>query len=141
MNNRQDCIFCNFEAKYIITETSLSLATYFPRAIKKGHFVVAVKDHLPTFTDLNEEQVKDLSALALKLAKVAQKIVGAEKYYLVAIGDLDRHFHVHLLPKLVTDEPMGKHIMLESGWKGEVGQNVSEDEVHQFILSLRESCV
>jgi len=140
MKEQNDCIFCNFEDRYVIAQTDLSLATYFPRAIKKGHFVVAVKEHLPTFTDLNEEQIKDLSALALKLAKIAQNLIGAEKYYLAAIGDLDRHFHIHFLPKMPTDTPMGKHIMLESGWKGEVGESVSEDDVMQFIQSLRKAC-
>jgi diadenosine tetraphosphate (Ap4A) HIT family hydrolase len=131
------CIFCNFQEKYIIAESEYAFATYFPRAIKKGHFVVAIKEHLPTFTDLSIEQAGDLIQLALRLAKKAEVLLRADKYYLVAIGDKDFHFHVHLLPKLSNDTPMGKHIMLDEGWKGEVGQAVSEEEVSEFINMLR----
>ena len=138
MQKQEKCIFCDFDDQYIIATTELSFATYFPRAIKKGHFVVAVKQHLPTFCDLSTEQVTDMMALALKLAKIAQPLLGAEKYYLAAIGDLDHHFHIHLLPKLAADAPMGKHIMLDSGWKGEVGETVSAQDVLDLIQVLRE---
>jgi len=117
----------------------LSFATYIPKAIKKGHFVVATKDHVSTFSELDEAEATDLISLALKLAKTAQRIVGAEKYYLASIGDLDPHFHIHLLPKMADDPPMGKHIMLETGWKGEVGQIVTHDQALQFIDLLREN--
>ena len=133
----ENCIFCNYESKYIIKETDLAIATYFPRAIKKGHFVVAVKEHLPTFTDLSVEQAKAVMELALDISKVMEKIVGAEKTYIAAIGDKDLHFHIHLFPKLKTDKPMGIHIMTDSGWKKEVGQEVSEQEVQELIEKIK----
>ncbi len=138
MEEKKSCIFCNFEKRYIITETDYSFATYFPRAIiKKGHLVVAVKEHIPTFTGLSMEQFSDISQLSLRLAKKAEKILNAEKYYLAAIADKDLHFHIHLLPKLKGDLPMGRHIMMDEGWKGEVGQTVSDEEVMEFIKVLR----
>jgi len=139
MSDEQPCIFCNFEKKYIIDESDHSFATYFPRAIKKGHFVVAVKEHIPTFTDLNAEQASDLLRLALRLTQQAEQILGAEKYYLAAIGDKDFHFHIHFLPKLPGDPPMGRHIMLDDGWKGEVFEDITEEEVFEFINALRNS--
>jgi len=138
MEEIKSCIFCNFEKRYIITETNYSFATYFPRAIiKKGHLVVAVKEHIPTFTGLSMEQCSDISQLSLRLAKKAEKIINAEKYYLVAIADNDLHFHIHLLPKLTGHLPMGRHNMMDEGWKGEVGQTVSEEEEMEFIKVLR----
>ena len=133
----ENCIFCNYEKKYIIKETDLAIATYFPRAIKKGHFVVAVKEHLPTFTDISPEQAKAVIELALEISKVMEKIVGAEKTYIAAIGDKDLHFHIHLFPKLKTDAPMGIHIMTDAGWKKEVGQDVSEQEVQELITEIK----
>ena len=133
----ENCIFCNYEKKYIIKETDLAIATYFPRAIKKGHFVVAVKEHLPTFTDISPEQAKAVIELALEISKVMEKIVGAEKTYIAAIGDKDLHFHIHLFPKLKTDAPMGIHIMTDVGWKKEIGQDVSEQEVQELIAEIK----
>ena len=132
-----DCIFCNFEEKYIIKETDLAIATYFPRAIKKGHFVVAVKDHLPTFTDVSSEQAKAVIELALEVSKVMEKLTGAEKTYIAAIGDKDLHFHIHLFPKLKTDAPMGIHIMTDAGWKAKVGQEVLDHEVQELIVEVK----
>ena len=83
------------------------------------------------------EQFSDISQLSLHLAKKAEKILDAEKYYLAAIADNDLHFHIHLLPKLKEDSPMGRHIMMDEGWKGEVGQTVSDEEVMEFIKVLR----
>ena len=79
----ENCIFCNYDAKYIIKETDLAIATYFPRAIKKGHFVVAVKEHLPTFTDISVEQAKEVMVLALEISKSMEKLLGAEKHILL----------------------------------------------------------
>ena len=133
----KDCIFCNYEERYVIKETENAIATYFPRAIKKGHFVVAVKEHLPTFTDISAKQAQDVITLALELSKAMEKLVGAEKTYIAAIGDKDLHFHIHLYPKLKSDAPMGVHIMAPSGWCGEVGHDVSDDEVQALIAELK----
>lgn len=132
-----DCIICNPQPEHIITETALSIATYFPRAIKKGHYVVAVKEHVPLFTDISEEQAADVAVLSLRLSKIAKDLIGAEKYYSAVVGDKDAHFHVHMLPRLPGEPPMGRHIMLDEGWKGEVGVDVTEEDVAQFIASLK----
>jgi len=132
-----ECIFCNYEKKYVIKETEFAIATYFPRAIKRGHFVVAVREHLPTFTELNCEQVKEVFSLALDISKVVKNLLGCEKMYLAAIGDKDLHFHIHVFPKNESDSPMGIHIMADSGWKGEVGEIVLEDEVQRLICSIK----
>lgn len=137
MESTSECILCNLDQRYVIGESSLSFATYFPRAIKRGHFVVAVKEHIPTFTGLSPEQASDLFAYALKLAKVAERLLGAEKFYVAAIGDKDHHFHIHMLPKQPGDAPMGRHIMLDEGWKGEVGQTVTDADVRSFVERLR----
>jgi len=133
------CLLCNFESRYVIGESPLCFATYFPGAIKHGHFVVAVKDHIPTFTGLSMAQASDLLAYALRLAKVAEEILCAEKFYIAAIGDKDQHFHIHMLPKQQGDEPMGSYIMLDGGWKGVVGATVSDAQVFEFIDRLRRS--
>jgi len=131
------CIFCNYEKKYVIKETNLAIAMYSPCAIKRGHFVVAIKEHLPTFTDIMPEQAKAVIELALEISKCMEKLTTAEKTYLVAIGDSSLHFHMHLFPKLKTDVSIGTCIMTDNGWKGIVGQEISEHEVQILINELR----
>ena len=132
-----ECIICNPEEQNVIGSTELSIATYFPRAIKPGHFVVATREHLPTFTDIGPDQAADLFRFANELAGRAEPLVGAVKTYIAAIGDKDPHFHIHVFPRLAADAPMGPHIMEPQGWAGEVGQEVSEEEVRAFIDAMR----
>ncbi|RJP56153.1 MAG: HIT family protein [Candidatus Auribacter fodinae] len=134
----QACVFCQPDKRYVIADSVYSVAVCFPDAvIKRGHFVVAVKDHVTSFTDLSPEQASDLMSFAARLAKKAEALVRAEKYYLVAIADQVRHFHLHLLPKMPGDAPIGKHIMSDSGWKAEVGECVSPDAIQDFICMLK----
>ena|SRR6267378_3670484 len=133
----QQCLFCTFEPEYIISENEHAFATYFPRAIKIGHLVVAVKNHKPSFTDITDEEARSVMSLGLLVATIAKDLIDAEKYYVVSIGDLDHHFHIHLLPKKASDVAMGKYIMLDGGWKGEVGENITADHVLEFIAAIR----
>jgi len=124
------------DRKYVIEETEHSIAVYSNDAIKKGHIILASKEHVKTFTDMKPEQAADLFELALRTARRAEKIVGAEKYYIVSIADMVRHFHVHLLPKMPGDAPIGRHIMSDAGWKGEVGDPPGEIEIADFISKI-----
>lgn len=134
----KSCVFCQPDKRYIIRQSEYCIATCFPDAvIKPGHFVVAVKDHVPSFSELSPEQASDLMSFAARLAKKAEVLAHAEKYYLVAIADQVPHFHLHLLPKMPDDAPIGKHIMSDTGWKGEVGKDVSPDAIQEFITALK----
>jgi diadenosine tetraphosphate (Ap4A) HIT family hydrolase len=127
------CLFCDFDARYIIEENRLSFAAYFDCAIRNGHIVVAAKSHVTSLSQLCEEQAGDLMALAARVAAKAEKLVGNEKFYLVSIADETPHYHIHLLPKMKGDPPFGRYVMGEQGWKGEVGQPVSQSGIESFI--------
>jgi diadenosine tetraphosphate (Ap4A) HIT family hydrolase len=132
-----ECVFCGFDKQYVIEETEYSIATYSMDAIRKGHIILAVKEHVTTFTDLKPAQAADIFELALRTAKRAEEIIGAEKYYIVSIADMVRHFHVHLLPKMPGDPPIGRHIMGDEGWKGQVGETLAEKDIIEFIKIMR----
>jgi len=131
----KDCVFCNFDSRFILEESPYSFAVYFGCAIKKGHIVVALKEHVTSLPDLSPEQAGDLMQLASRVARKAAPLVGCEKFYLVSIADETPHYHVHLLPRMPGDAPLGPHIMGESGWRGEVGQAVDEAEIIEFIAA------
>jgi histidine triad (HIT) family protein len=133
------CLFCNFDKRYIIEESELSFAAYFGSAIKTGHIVVALKDHVTSLSSLGDDRAGDLMKLAARVAAKAEKLVGSEKYYLVSIADEVPHYHLHLLPKMKGDAPLGRHIMGGTGWRGEAGQPVTEEDIEEFISWYRES--
>jgi diadenosine tetraphosphate (Ap4A) HIT family hydrolase len=129
----QNCLFCNFDRRYIIEESEHSFAAYFGSAIRKGHIVVALKSHVTSLSVLNGAQAGDLMNLAARVAAKAEKLVGCEKYYLVSIADEVPHYHIHLLPKMKGDAPLGRHIMSDAGWKGEVGHALTEKDIADFF--------
>ena len=132
------CVFCNPDNRYVIADNDHCIATCFPDAvIKPGHFVVAVKDHVASLSRLSPEQASSLMSLAVELMKKAESLVGAQKYYMVAIADQVEHVHIHLLPKMPGDAPIGGHIMSDEGWKGLVGKSVPLCELNSFINAMR----
>jgi len=138
MSRHSDCVFCNFDSKYILEETSHSFAAYFDCAIRKGHIVVALKEHVESLSGLSQEQAADLMQLAARVAKKAEALAGCEKFYLVSIADVTPHYHVHLLPKMPGTAPIGPHVMGETGWCGEVGEPVTAGNIAAFISAYRE---
>ncbi len=131
------CVFCNFDSRYIIEESEFCFAAYFNCAIKKGHIVIALKEHVTSLSRLNREQAAELMRLAAKVAAKAEHLIGSEKYYLISIADETPHYHIHLLPKMKGDAPIGVHIMGEDGWKGRVSENVGESDITAFVSEYR----
>lgn len=133
----KNCVFCAFDPRYIIEENVHSFGAYFSSSIKRGHIIVALKDHICGFSYLSDEQVRGVFSLAHRLAKKAQALIGAEKYYIASIADVVPHFHVHLLPRMAGDPSIGPFIMGDTGWKGQVGQAIHPDELLNFIKSMQ----
>lgn len=130
---KNDCVFCNFDGRFVLDENAHAFAAYFDCAIKPGHIVVALKDHVTAIADLSPEQAADIMTLAAAVAKKALPLVGCLKFYLVSIADETPHYHLHLLPRMEDDPPIGAHIMGDAGWKGSVGKTVAEEEIAEFI--------
>lgn len=137
---RNDCIFCSVNDNSIIKKTKHAVATYTNEAMKTGHVVVSLIEHLESFTLLSYEQAEDMFKLALCVSKALESLLDVEKVYIVASGDKDKHFHLHLLPKTPTDAPMGSFILTESGWRGLVKNEVSEIEANELVKKLSTKC-
>ena len=71
--------------------------------------------------------------LAITTSKEIVDQTGAEKTYVVAVGDKDRHFHVHLIPKMADDPSLGPHVFSEKGWASFLPAELDEEE-HQHIV-------
>lgn len=136
-SNLENCVFCNFDDSYILESNDNAFAAYFDCAIRPGHIVVALKDHVVSLSDLSTAQASDLMTLAARVAKKAEQLSAIEKYYLVSIADQTPHYHIHLLPKKTGDTPLGPSVMGDQGWKGDVGESVSEASIKDFVASYR----
>ena len=114
-----NCTFCNPNPDRVVFETALSYASVPDRPASPGHVVVVTKNHLRSLETLSEGEASDVFALSNRVAKVAAKQIGAERVYSLSIGDVDPHFHVHLLPKLREQSPLGPYVFGDKGWTAE----------------------
>jgi diadenosine tetraphosphate (Ap4A) HIT family hydrolase len=115
MPDTSDCIFCNPDPNSLVySGEDGTIVVDHPFA--EGHVLVATKRHLPDLHDLEPDDAASMMRLA---ARVSRKLVSeyrAMKTYAAAIGDKDRHFHIHLLPKSVDSESLGPYIFGDKGW-------------------------
>lgn len=130
---KNDCLFCNFDKTFVIEESEYAFASYFNCAVRPGHIVIALKEHVTSLSRLTTGQAGDIMQLAAKTARKAEPLVGCEKFYLVSIADETPHYHLHLMPKMPGDPGIGRHIMSQQGWSGEVGQPVNQAELLKFV--------
>jgi len=139
VSEKTGCVFCDFDSRHIIAESEFAFAAHFDCAIKPGHIVVALKEHVVTLSAMTQEQAADIMSLAARVARAAEPVAGCEKFYLASIADAVPHYHIHLLPRMKGEAPLGPHIMGDSGWKGDAGAAVGEDEIARFVSSCREA--
>lgn len=125
------CNFCYTAKDFIIDESEYSRAYIFATCLKLGHFVVAPKEHIKMFAHLNIEQLCDMMKLAKHVSQKVQKLTKAEKIYIAAIGDSGNHFHIHFMPKMKNESPLGTFIFSDTGWKGKL-PDVSKEQLMNF---------
>jgi diadenosine tetraphosphate (Ap4A) HIT family hydrolase len=137
MAAKSECVFCNLDSRFVIDENRRAFAAHFNCAIKTGHIVVALKDHVTSLSRITPSQAGDLMTLTAQVASKAEGLVGCLKFYLVSITDETPHYHIHLLPRMADDPPLGPHIMGEKGWSGEAGNRVDEKNILDFISAYK----
>jgi diadenosine tetraphosphate (Ap4A) HIT family hydrolase len=70
----------------------------------RGWLVLTSERHARAWVDLAPEELAGLGPLAAKVMTAQRAALGAEHVYAFAIGDLLRHFHLHLVPRF-ADTP------------------------------------
>ncbi len=69
-----------------------------------GWLVVTSERHVRAFDDLAEGELRHLGPLAARVARAQRAALSAEHVYALALGDVLRHFHLHLVPRF-ADTP------------------------------------
>ncbi|WP_224247550.1 HIT family protein [Hyalangium gracile] len=85
-----------------------------------GWVVISSERHLRALYELDEAESRELGAFAARVMRAQREVLGAEHAYAFAIGDVLRHFHLHLVPRFpdtpqrlwgraVFDAPSAEH--------------------------------
>lgn len=112
------CRICGLPPSERIAENDSAFAFFVQEPARAGHMAVAVREHRPLLVDARPAEAAAVLRLARALAAVATPVIGAEKFYLAAVADVDRHFHLHLLPKRSEDPRLGPFLFSPTGWQG-----------------------
>jgi histidine triad (HIT) family protein len=85
-----------------------------------GWVVISSERHVRGLYDLEEATARELGAFTARVMRAQRQALGAEHVYAFAIGDVLRHFHLHLVPRFpgtprhlwgrsVFDAPASEH--------------------------------
>ncbi|MCP3136373.1 HIT family protein [Pyxidicoccus xibeiensis] len=64
-----------------------------------GWVVISSERHVRAWYDLDEEPAHEMGPFAARVMRAQREVLGAEHAYAFAIGDVLRHFHLHLVPR------------------------------------------
>lgn len=64
-----------------------------------GWVVISSERHVRAWYDLDAEAARELGPFAARVMRAQREVLGAEHAYAFAIGDVLRHFHLHLVPR------------------------------------------
>jgi diadenosine tetraphosphate (Ap4A) HIT family hydrolase len=65
----------------------------------RGWLVLASERHARAWYELDGAELAALGPLAAQVMATQRAVLGAEHVYAFAIGDLVKHFHLHLVPR------------------------------------------
>lgn len=129
------CIFCNVSPDVLVYSGADGIVLLDGPA-RPGHVLVGIKNHHPDLHDVPPEEAAAMMRLAVRTSKAIVQLTGAAKTYVVAVGDKDRHFHVHLLPKMDGDPSLGPHVFSGTGWASFLPPEPNASEVQKIQNSL-----
>ncbi len=64
-----------------------------------GWVVLSSERHVRGWYDLPPDAASELGPFAARVMRAQREVLGAEHAYAFAIGDVLRHFHLHLVPR------------------------------------------
>jgi diadenosine tetraphosphate (Ap4A) HIT family hydrolase len=134
----EHCIFCEPTPGAVVYSGPMG-TVLLDDPIRLGHVLVGVKSHRASLHDVPPDEAAELFRLASLASRLIVSSTGAEKTYVVAIGDKDKHFHVHLIPKMSSDPPLGPHVFSGKGWAAFLPPTVDQSELQKLVNSLRRS--
>jgi diadenosine tetraphosphate (Ap4A) HIT family hydrolase len=83
----------------LLREGGFALHAFADRTPLRGWLVLTSERHARAWYDLAPAELAALGPLAARVMAAQRAALGAEHVYAFAIGDVLRHFHLHLVPR------------------------------------------
>jgi diadenosine tetraphosphate (Ap4A) HIT family hydrolase len=133
MTDRDACLACDLVAGarsppggILLREGGLALHALADASPIRGWLVLTSERHARAWYDLDAEALASLGPLAARVMAAQRRVLGAEHVYAFAIGDVLRHFHLHLVPRF-ADTP--ERLRGRRCFEGRPEDALADDEV------------
>jgi diadenosine tetraphosphate (Ap4A) HIT family hydrolase len=133
MTDRDACLACDLVAGtrsppggILLREGGLALHALADASPIRGWLVLTSERHARAWYDLDAEALASLGPLAARVMAAQRRALGAEHVYAFAIGDVLRHFHLHLVPRF-ADTP--ERLRGRRCFEGRPEDALADDEV------------
>ena len=137
MTTEDRCIFCDVNEETLILKNEDGIVLI-DDPVCPGHVLIGGHEHGAGLSDISADTAAAIMRLANQVAKIIVASTGAEKVYVAAIGDKDKHFHVHLVPKMQEDPKLGPYIFGSSGWVSFMRDQVDTSQVEEVTKLIRQ---
>ena len=134
----EGCIFCNIKEGALVYRDDDGIVI-FDDPVRAGHVLVGARAHATNLHELTSDDAAGLFRLANRVAKHVVSLTGASKVYLAAIGDKDKHFHLHLIPKADNDPNLGPYVFGTNGWISFLPLTPDAEQVAAIRVELQNS--
>lgn len=113
----KDCRICALSEQSPKSTGCLAFAAEYDKPLTASHMIVAPVRHVRLFSELTSDELVEVFELAHELSERLEIEADVEKVYLLAIGDVCAHFHVHVVPKRQSTPPLGPFVFSSGGWR------------------------
>ena len=105
--NETDCIFCKIVKgeipKIFVYKDENFVAFLDIEPVSDGHLLIIPKKHIVWMQDADNDTVSEIFILTKKLMLAIKKGLGCDYVQISVVGTDMPHFHVHLIPRYLTD--------------------------------------
>ncbi len=106
MSRTEACVACDIVAGVrrlpggiVFRQAGFALHALADPSPVRGWLVLTSERHVRAWYDLDLSELAALGPLAARVMAAQREALGAEHVYAFAIGDVVRHFHLHLVPR------------------------------------------
>lgn len=103
----EDCIFCKIVKGNIpctkVYEDDNFLGFLDIEPVKKGHTLLVPKDHVVWIEEVEDSKLSEAFIVSKKIIKSMKKNLESDYVQVGVVGTDVPHFHIHLIPKKISD--------------------------------------
>jgi diadenosine tetraphosphate (Ap4A) HIT family hydrolase len=110
------CRICAISAARVLRRSDAGVVAVPSETVRPGHVMVVSATHARSFSDLKPVQADAFMSLVSSAAQAAEQASGAERYYVIRIGDKSPHLHFHLVPRVEGEALLAPHVFGDQGW-------------------------